>query len=633
MSLIFGLFSLDGQTLPEGVLERLEAACDWPRDRVLRKGGANAALINIQRDAVSRQNRPTLEYSSTDLLFTGRLDNREDLAASLDLGSAAALDDEELIVAAFRAYGTEFARHLVGDFALCLRDHASGNIVLARDAVGAMPLFRTQVGGLLAISNCIEYLRMVPGIDLSWDSAWLADTLALSKRDFEQTPYAAIGAVPPAHVIEIARERSEHSHRFWSLPTHDCVMRIDEEEATGEFRRLFDQAVACRMRSPTSVGCELSAGLDSTAIVASAMNQESAAAEPIHAFTHALPESGELATSNAGDDRQLLAPLLAQWTSLHHHWVTSETDSLVGTIRRSLSRHGAPPRNDLNTIGEELPRRLRDNDIRVLLSGFGGDQLVTWHGAGYFQSLIDEHDFASLTRLIGERHGSTIAWLAAIYHLLGFGKRRREEREMAAVQAKSSDIPLLGTADFLGTFGHSGRKQDRPLRGNMREREAWLLNRPHIAYRLQDSAVGAAAFGFEYRYPMLDTRLLEFAHNLPARLKREPGQDRCMIRRITRGRLPDSIRLRGKESGSTVPAAQFNFCRHAGELARLIEQGSHDIRLAGIIDFAPAFRTLQKAQDSGEFSGPLVKKQVLLLALLSLWAERDQAGEQLPGGQ
>ncbi len=627
MSLLFALFSPGGEALPPavagGLPDRIEAACDWPRDRVLRHEVPCAAMLCLQRDAVPRFGRPRLDFGDgLAMLFAGRLDNRIDLAAELGLGDPAQLDDEDIAAAAYRHAGPGFARLLLGDFAIVLHDAAQRRLLLVRDHVGAMPLYRAGVGPFVAVSSCIEYLRLVPGIDLKRDEAWLADTLALAKRDAEQTAYRAIRAVPAAHVLSID-QAGERAQRYWSLPTRDRPLAIDPGEATHEFHRLFARAVACRLRSPGAVACELSAGLDSGSIAVTAGPILSAVGKTLHAFSHGLPDTEAARRSEALDDREALAPLLADNPGIVQEWITGETDSLVGTLRRTLARHGAPPRNDLNAAGEQLPDIMRERDIRVLLSGFGGDQLATTLGGGYVESLLEECDREALREHLVARFGALAGGARYWLYRSGIARIGLQRRAAAGVKAQASAIAGLGQPDFLARHGVSQRQQDRPLSGTMREREAAIMARPHIAYRLQDSGVGAAARGFEYRYPMLDIRLLEFAHNLPARLKYRFGYNRRMIREAMKGHLPESVRLRSDKGQATIPWAHLNMTLHADELTALFEAHRGDPRVTDYARIGPALETLDETRRNGDFGGPMVKKQIQLLALLCLWSERD----------
>ena len=623
MSLLFVLFAPGGEALPAGVLDRVEAACDWPRDRVLRHEAGGTAMLCLQRDSVPHVGQPRLDYDSgLAMLFAGRLDNREDLAARFGLGDAERLDDEDIAVAAYRICGADFTKQLIGDFGIVLHDAERRRLLLARDHLGVVPLYRTRIGPFVAVSSCIECLRTLPGIDLAWDEAWLADTLALAKRDAEQTAYRAIRSVPPAHVLAIdhAGERGE---RYWSLPTHDRPLSIDPDEATREYKRLFDQAVACRLRSAGPVACELSAGLDSGSIAVTAQPMLAERGDRLFAFSHGLPDTETARQSEMLDDREAIEPLLAENPGIAQEWITGETDSLVDTLRHTLARHGAPPRNDLNAAGEELPNRLRERDIRVLLSGFGGDQIATTLGGGYVESLLAERDHAALREHLVARFGPAAGMLRLALYRSGFGRIGLRRRAEAGVRARASDIAGLGQPGFLARHGLSGREPDRPPSGTMREREAAILARPHIAYRLQDSAVGAAARGFVYRYPLLDIRLLEFAHNLPARLKYRFGYNRRMIREAMQGRLPEGIRLRTDKGQATIPWVHLNMTLHADELAALFERHRDDPRVTDYARIEPALTTLDETRRNADFGGAMVKKQVQLLALLCLWSERD----------
>lgn len=600
MTLLFGMVSLQDEPVPEGVLRRVEEQCDWPRDRVLTLEAPGAALLALQRDTVPRIGEPRIRRAGdTALLFAGRLDNRRALAARLGLGPEAALADEDLVHAAWRADGCDFCRGLIGDFAIALHEPRGGRLVLARDHFGAMPLYHARVGSFVAFASSIEALRSLSGLDRSWDEHWLAETFSGVKDDVERTAYRVIRAVPPAHALTFSAG-GPRARRFWSLPSYDAPLRIEPEEATREFRRLFDQSVDCRLRRAGDVASELSGGLDSTSVSATAASLLERDGARLHAFSHALPDSELARRASVDDERPQIEAVLAMYRSIEHHWVLNTLDSQVAVLARSLVRHGAPPRNDLNAYGEELPDVLRARGIRVLLSGFGGDQLVTYGGGGFLESLVAEGDHEMLRTLMIARRGRIGGMLRAMVY-------RTWPGALSATSGRTA----------------GKRRRDRPIAGTMRVREAAIVAGPQIAWRLGDSAVGAAARGFEYRYPMLDIRLVEFCHNLPARLKRTPSVRRRMIREGMAGRLPDLVRLRDDKSGSTIPTVHLNQMIHAGELAELIARHRHDPLVTRHARPDAMIEALDGAREGSELAGTGTKKELMMLAFLCLWAERD----------
>ena len=627
MTFLFGLFSPGGETVPEGLLARIEHGCDWPRDRVLRREAPGVALLALQRDTVPRLRETRLAGpDGAALMFSGRIDNREELAARYELGPAEALDDDDLVRGAWRAEGARLCDALIGDFAIAIHDPATRRLLLARDHLGTTPLYRARVGPFVAFASTIAGLRLVPGIDLAWDERWLAEMLVAAKTDFERTGYRAIGAVPPAHVLTFD-EAGEARRRYWSLATYDAPVSIAPEEATAEFRRLFDQAVACRLRAPGEIACELSGGVDSSAVAATAADQLARRGKRLLAFAHVLEESAAAQGLSVVSERHHAEAVGTGVPGIDLHCAEDPLESLVATLQCTLDRHGVPPRNDINAHAGETPKALRARDVRVLLSGFGGDQVATWPGGGYVESLLAERDWAALRKHTVSRHGPVAGWLHWALYRSGIGGIGLARRAEIGLEGRYSEYAELADPAFLaaqiGTTAIDPRGH-RARSGTMRAREAAAIAAPSVAYRVQDSAVGAGAHGFVYRYPMLDIRLLEFAHNLPARLKRTPEVRRRMIREAMAGRLPDKVRLRPDKTGSTFPAVQLNALLHATELRALIAAHTDDPRVAPYVRIDRALATLERGMAQGDFDGPLSLRHVLRLAMLCLWSRRDR---------
>ena len=626
MTLLFGLFSPGGEAVPDGLLDRIEHGCDWPRDRALRHEAPGVAMLALQRDTVPRsRDAAVLGDDGTALMLSGRIDNRRELASRLGLGPEEGVDDAELVRAAWRADGRNFCRGLIGDFAIAVHDGSTRRLLLARDHCGTTPLYHARVGPFIAFSSAIEWLRHIPGIDLAWDERWIAETLAIAKVDVGRTAYRAISAVPPAHAITFDAG-APRIDRYWSLPECDVALDIGDREAVEEFRRLFDQAVECRLRARGDVACELSGGLDSASIAATADLLLTGRGSRLLAFSHGIPEGARHLHGTPEDERPLVAAMLAAFPRIEHRWTDDAVDSQVAVLGRTLVRHGAPPRNDMNAHAEDLPETLRTGDVRVLLSGFGGDQVVTSSGGGYLESLLEERDWPTLRAFMTDRYGPVRGMLRWSIYRSGVGGLGLARRSQVSLAERYDPVAQLLDPTFLAAQSASDpldRHGHRVSSGSMRTREAGALGAPSLAYRLQDSAVGAAARGFVYRYPMLDIRLLAFAHQLPARFKRAPSMRRRMIRMAMRDRLPDEIRLRPGKDGSTFPEVGINAALHALELARLIAAHRDDPRVARYARIDLALETLRRAQGHDGFVGPLSVKHVLRLAFLCLWAERD----------
>jgi asparagine synthetase B (glutamine-hydrolysing) len=72
--------------------------------------------------------------------------------------------------------------------------------------------------------------------------------------------------------------------------------------------------------------------------------------------------------------------------------------------------------------------------------------------------------------------------------------------------------------------------------------------------RVEDSAIMAKALGFEYRYPLLYPKLVEFCYRLPLEQKRKNGINRLLVRKYLAQYLPDLVYNKHQKIGSIMPA-------------------------------------------------------------------------------
>ncbi len=626
MSMLFGILSFGSQqVLPEWQGQMQRAARCWPSDRQGLKSVGSGFLGIQQRDntpqsVASRQ--PVIEEDVA-AIFDGRLDNRTELARELALQDDITTPDDAFVLAAYRKYGPGFAKYLLGDFSIALLDRRANTLLLVRDHMGVKPLFVARANGLVAFASSMAPLVRLPFVDCREDSLWIVDFLESVKVSPDDTPYLGIKSVPPATVMEFGTGVESHE-RFWrlpkpgELPVHD----LTDEQAVARFSELFEQAVACRLPGIGDTASEFTAGLDSSAVVATAAPLMEQQGRGLHTFSHVLPEDTPSPAKQVGNERADIGDILTQYPGLRHHWITDEDTDQLTAMARTIRAHGGLQRRDLNSIGQQLPELMQRHDLRVLLSGFGGDQLVTSHGAGYPHSLAKEGAWDAL-RAFTEHEATTRARLRQAAFRTNFGRKSwgAAVRVLRAVEeltkARSS---RFGKALSHGYPFRRAAFPSRPVAGSVEEREHTVITHPLISYRLQDSAVGAGSFGFEYRYPMLDIRLLEFCLSLPATVKRTAVMDRRMVRLAMAGKLPDKVRLRHRKAGS-VPSAFVNHMRSINRFTELYRESFGNPLACSYVDLGRMVEESEQARRMGTFGKNVSKRQLMRAAELCLWTK------------
>lgn len=633
MSLIFGIASRAGAPIAaEWLVAAKHAVEAWPADRSQTIDEPRLAAFCKQMDTTpwAVRSQPIVADDAATVLFDGRLDNRAELADKFGLDSVEVMSDAQLVLASWHRFGQQLAEHLIGDFAIAILDHDSGDLVLVRDHLGVRPLFVIRNEDYVAFSSAMPPLLALPFCDTRWNLEWMVDYLEEVKPDAEYTAYRGISAVPPAHVVRFGRS-AEERHRFWSFPVDAELLDIDLDQAISKAGELFERAVADRLVTGRGrIGCELSGGLDSSSIAAVAADQLSRRDERLIGVTQSTQEDFQRRYAMLSEGHFADA-VYARYPQIERLNVDNRTDNVLDMLTGTIARHGVPPRNDFNGLASEAPDLLADRGARVLLSGFGGDQMVTANAGALAESLVAEGDWLSTFRLLASGSGRkrTLATIMRQVPIL-----------RALVPARKSarrTTPYLASEKARKAAGYPARADLHSWpawAGTFRQRDAHNLARPVMAYRLQDSQVGAGARGVEYRYPMLDVRLIEFVHRLPAAYRNSAGEPRRLIRLLMRGRLPEKVRQRRDKFGMTVPGVFVNVLQHSLALRDHIAAMARDPVLTDYADYDEVLAALDATLAHGEFpkmetikgGNPHYRRadhgQVLRVALLGLWYQQ-----------
>ncbi len=161
MSGICGLVDFSGAPADEAALRLVAEAAAYRGPEGLhtrRVGQVGLAHLLLDRTPESVGVVQPIESTDGDVFLTAdvRLDNRAQLLAQLERdiepGERPA-SDAEVILAAYRRWGTACAEHLLGDFAFALWDAREERLVCARDALGIKSFNYARVGDLFLFAS------------------------------------------------------------------------------------------------------------------------------------------------------------------------------------------------------------------------------------------------------------------------------------------------------------------------------------------------------------------------------------------------------------------------------------------------------------------------------------------------
>ncbi|MFJ4621624.1 N-acetylglutaminylglutamine amidotransferase [Streptomyces sp. NPDC088812] len=308
-------------------------------------------------------------------VFNGCVYNYQELRDELtSLGHRfRSTSDTEVVLTAYREWGTACVDRFYGMFAFALVEHRTGRLVLARDRLGIKPLYLAQTPGRLRFASSLPALLAGGDVDTSLDPvavhqylSWHATVAA------PRTVLAGVRKLPPATVRVVEPDGSHRDHRYWQpsytrRPEHAGMGPSEWRDAVLEALRT---AVRRRMVADVPVGVLLSGGLDSSLIVALLAEEGQ---RDLATFSVGFESEG-----GAEGDEFAYSDLVAREFATDHHQlkvpsqrVSAALDGAVAAMSEPMISHDVVA---FHLLAEQVAK-----EVKVVQSGQGADEVF----AGY----------------------------------------------------------------------------------------------------------------------------------------------------------------------------------------------------------------------------------------------------------
>ena len=521
------------------------------------------------------------------IAFDGRIDNRDDLAMLL-YGDLHARSDEEIALGAFDRWGMDGLGRLVGEWSAAIWDAPRRMLHLARDYVGARPLYYATGPTWVMWSTHLGELALRAGVADALSETFVALTIARHKSP-DLTPYTAVRAVSPGSCLSWHVSGATTRRRFWSIGSNTIRLRGDGdyEEA---LRALWSDAVRVRLRTTQPVWAELSGGLDSSAVVCMAdalMAAGRADTGSLHLISHATLESPE------GDERRFIAEI-EQRTGLRSEVVGLEQ------YRSLIDEHWewATPSATRRVLLACL-RHIRSRGGRLILSGRMGDTVMGCQPDNSVAALDDLADGGVLRAIAGIRTWSRALqqpfWLTTLRLLRWLANPRADDRDDGA--ARPTGSLLTERLQMLAADHRTPVSSLRHVRPAQRRLARSILD--YAGTSRLDLPVQPP--GITYAYPFAHRPLVEFVMAIPAGVLSAPGDTRTLMRRAFAGLVPP--RVLGRQSKGFYSPVALRGLRSTA--ARFLPVDRLEIVERGWIDPVALDAALRTLIDTGTASHEL----------------------------
>lgn len=344
----------------------------FPDGSYIGLGSRRLAILDLSPDGHMPMSN---EDGSVWITYNGEIYNFADLRRELE-GKGHRFrshTDTEAVVHLYEEYGVECLNRLKGMFAfgICDLRGASPKLLLARDHFGIKPLYYCERGGKLAFASEVKALLEVPGIEASMSLEALHQYLTFLWVPDPLTMFEGIRKLSAGHYA-LRQDGALEIKQYWDLTFPPAEHHFESREAdlVREIRDRFCASVEQQMVSDVPIGAFLSAGLDSSSIVAAMARKQA-----VRTYTITFPKEYRVGETTIDDPA--VPSRLARSLGCEHHEIVVEPD--VVSLLPNLTWHMDEPTADPALITAYLVCREARKQATVLLSGVGGDELF----AGY----------------------------------------------------------------------------------------------------------------------------------------------------------------------------------------------------------------------------------------------------------
>ncbi len=551
---IYGILSLDGRRLDRGLLERMgnvtrhrgpDDAGEYEGTGVLL-GMRRLSIIDLSggHQPIANEDRTIWAVCNGEIYGFKAL--RDDLRARGHTFSTES--DSETVIHAYEEYGDDFVTHLDGMYGFAIWDERRKRLLIGRDRLGIKPLYYANVGGTFVFASELKAILALPGAEVAVDPPALTEYLTLGYVPAPHSLVRGVKKLPVASMLIHEGGRSE-IRRYWTLPA-TADESLSEDDWTDAVLAGLEKAVVEQLVSDVPLGAFLSGGVDSSAVVALMAKHTS---RPVKTYS-----IGFAADSGGQYYNELpYARQVAEMFKTDHHEIVVKPD--VSTLLPKLVWHLDEPVADAAFITTFLVSEFARRDVKVILSGVGGDELF----GGYRRYLGDYYArlYSAIPRPI--RQGL----------LVPLARRLPSDRH-----SKLLDLSRLARGFILSSeLPFEKRYRSYVQLFDPDERESLLVSRSPLARDALDSAFDAAKTGdalrrlmavdletqlpddlllltdkmtmatsLECRVPFLDHRLVELSARMPARFKIRGQRLKHVLKKALKGLLPDEILNRPK---------------------------------------------------------------------------------------
>ncbi len=471
-------------------------------------------------DVNERSAQPMIDKSNGNIIvFNGEIYNYQKLRKKYKL-DCVTTSDTEVILKLYSVLGKEFVHKLKGIFSFVIYDIQSKVLLVYRDRFGVKPLFYTIGDGKFSFASEIKAIESLSGCSFELNNQTIYEYLEYGLLHHNtQTFFKGIESLEPSHYIEFFLDSGKYKKiRYYDIKDN-VITNLDSKEVLEQSYDLLNNSLKLNLVSDVEVAISLSSGVDSTLLTKLAQNHQ----QSFKAFTFGFNEKEYDEVRSVRENFNL--------DNIELFPVFLDKDKMLSTLKEAIY-YFESPLGGLGTLSSyQMMKEVRKNNIKVVLSGEGSDEIFGGYKYYYpaFLSGLDSIQIKHELDCYNRKHNSN---LQIGSHAFNAWMNSYKTTKVLAPDGTTADSSHCGSAFENYRINHQELSQKFLSNlSNSMYQDLFVKKIPKLLH-FQDRA--SMANSVETRVPFLDHSLVEFMYSLPSNYKIKHGESKFLLKEILR---------------------------------------------------------------------------------------------------
>jgi asparagine synthase (glutamine-hydrolysing) len=505
--------------------------------------------------------------------------------------------DSEVIIHLYEEYGENLVNYLNGMFAFALWDGKKKKLVIGRDQIGIKPLYYYQDSQRLIFASELKSILTQECIPRTLNKTAIGQYFTYGYVPAPYSIFENIYKLEPATLITISNNVVEFI-KYWKLPQEQDDSKTEEEWSELTYKKI-EESVKRQMVSDVPLGAFLSGGIDSSAVVSMMAKNSN---KQIN--TYAIGFEGSRASDYYNELQY--AGMIARQFNTNHHEIIVNPD--IVSLLPKLLWHMDEPISDSAFVTTYLVSEFSRNDVTVILSGVGGDELF-----GGYRRYLGEY-YSGLYKKIPGSFKKIIKYIvnllpsdrhSSLLNLFRYSKAFVNSADLSFSDKYQTYMQLYDKKS-INLLKEEYRPSDNfdalidALKSENSSDSLHLLFATDLNTQLPDDLLFltdkmSMATSLECRVPLLDRELVEMAATMPGHFKIKDRELKHILKKSLEQELPNEILYR-KKRGFGAPMGAWV----KGELIGLINEllSEKQVRMRGVLEYTAVQKILFEHQNN-----------------------------------